>query len=329
MNNSSLDDENNEPKNIILLKEITTKAYSDWIFENNFIVYNSFYQDLILVYTNESNSIVFYDLNKSIIIIKINNPHKECITNYNQIYSQNLKSDLVMSISKNDNNLKVWETKNMNCLVDLQNVNQSGLLNSATFLLYNNDIYILTSNRNWINPECIKVFDFTETKKREIYKSNYNTFVIDTFYDKKNLKTYIITGNEGSIISYDYEDNNKYHEYFLQDEKKIFHHSIIVYDDNDMTKLIESSDGSGYIRIWDFHSGTLLNQIKLSILAVKAISLWNNSFLFVGCGDKTIKILNLDNNKIIDSLIGHSNSICCIKVIKHPIFGKCLISQGH
>ena len=56
--------------------------------------------------------------------------------------------------------------------------------------------------------------------------------------------------------------------------------------------------------------------------------LWNDNYLFVGCEDKTIKIIEIKNNLIIKSLTGHNNLILTIKKIISPKHGECLISQN-
>ena len=91
--------------------------------------------------------------------------------------------------------------------------------------------------------------------------------------------------------------------------------------------LIESSC-DGNIRIWGFHSGILLKIINVSNSGLNGISLWDEDFLFIGCDDKKIKILDLKKMNIIKNLIGHNNEVITIKKIIHPLFGECLISQG-
>ena len=54
----------------------------------------------------------------------------------------------------------------------------------------------------------------------------------------------------------------------------------------------------------------------------------NNEYIFVGCDDKTIKLIELKYGKIIKELKGHNNKVLSIKSIIHPKYGKCLISKG-
>ena len=91
--------------------------------------------------------------------------------------------------------------------------------------------------------------------------------------------------------------------------------------------MIESSEDN-IIRIWNFHSGVLLNKIQLSNDGLFGICLWNNTYLFIGCGDSKIKLIDYKNGKIINDIIGHNNCVVSIKKIIHPIFGECLISLG-
>ena len=322
---------NDNKINMILLKEITCNSFSEWIFENSFIIFRSINDLYLLIYATDLKSIICYDMIHFKILTEIKNAHDEYITNFNHCYYPKIKNDLIMSVSRNDNNIKIWEIKYFQCLLNLKNINKDGLLNSASFLKYDNNINIITCNRNWTNPEPIKIFNLNGKNIREIKNSDKNSFFIDVYYENKNNKSqiYILTGNEGSVISYNYTENQKYNEYFEKNEKNIFHHSIIIIENEDMTKMIESSDGSGIIRIWDFHSAQILKKIKVSNNSLRGVCLWNNNILFVGCGDKTIKIMELESGKIINSLIGHKNNVCSFKIIIHPKYGKCVVSQGY
>ena len=93
--------------------------------------------------------------------------------------------------------------------------------------------------------------------------------------------------------------------------------------------MIESSF-DGNIRIWDFHSAILLNKIKVSENGwLFGICLWDNEHLFVACGDKTIKIINIKKNLILSKLNEFKNKVLSIQKLKHPHFGECFISQGY
>ena len=113
-----------------------------------------------------------------------------------------------MSISSDDNNIKLWKTTNWECLLNLTNINNIGRIEDACFLYNENNNFILTSNCNYEGvSEPIKIFDFQGNKLNEIKDSKIITKYIDIYYDIQLNKNYIITGNRGFSVSYDYESN--------------------------------------------------------------------------------------------------------------------------
>ena len=223
-------------------------------------------------------------------------------------------------------NLKLWDIT-FNCLVNLKNVNKEGFLYSGTILNYNNQNYIITSNANYsYNCDPIKIFDFNGNKINEINNSSYDTYIIDTYYDNNFNKNYIITGNKSSVISYDFNGNKIYNVYHESDDK-YRHNSILIKNMDETIKLIESSR-KGIIRIWKFYNGELLKKINVINKGLYGICLWNNENLFVGCQDKTIKLINIKNGKTTKILSGDREEVVTIKKIIHPKYGECLISYG-
>ena len=49
----------------------------------------------------------------------------------------------------------------------------------------------------------------------------------------------------------------------------------------------------------------------------------------VGCEDKSIKIIDLDKEKVIAELKGHKNKVTMIRKLVHPKYREFLVSQGH
>ena len=90
--------------------------------------------------------------------------------------------------------------------------------------------------------------------------------------------------------------------------------------------MIESCE-DGKIRIWHFHTGTLLNKIKINNNRLYGICLWNNNYLFIG-GTNGIILLELNNGTILENLTEKNNCVVTIKKIMHPIYGECLLSQN-
>lgn len=103
--------------------------------------------------------------------------------------------------------------------------------------------------------------------------------------------------------------------------------SIVIHKRNDIIELIESSN-DGYIRIWNFHTGEVLKKIKVSHNRLYGICIWYDDFLLAGCKDKTIKLIDLKNEKNIKNLPGHNDRVFTIKKIILPVYGQCILSQS-
>jgi len=315
------------PINIKFLKDLSVEAYSFCYLDNIFIVFHSFNNNILyLIYTNKKKSIISYNLINNKKINEVKNAHKTYITNFRYCLDKNNKRDLIISISCNDNNIKLWNINNLECLHNFENIYNSGQLFSACFLNNNNQINIITGNSNFNNSELIKIYDINGNKIKEINNSNDNIFFIDVFYDNKFSKIYIITGNFGNAKSYDYNENKIYHKYNINDNRS--HNNIIINDKEEIIKLLECSY-DGDIKIWNFHSGELLNKLIIIYNNLYGICLWDNEYLFIGCEDGSIKLLNIKKGKIIKNLIGHKKRVLNIKKINHPLYEECLVSQDN
>ena len=322
-NTETADTEQN-PEKISYLKDITKDSFSYFYLDNTFTVFNSVNNILYLIYATKDKSIISYNLLEDKKIIEIKNAHKELVVNFRHYFDKENKRDLIISISY-DNNIKLWNVNQWECLSDFNNVNKSGYSLSACFLKDKDEYYIITSSYS-DNSELIKVYNLDGQKIKDINNSGDDTSFIDTYYDNKSSKYYIVTGNIGYVASYDYNENTLYHKYSENDMED--HCSIIMNVKEEIIKMIESC-GDGNIRIWDFHSGELLNKIMVTKKRLFGICLWNEEYLFIGCEDKTIKLIELKTGDIINNMIGNNKVVLTIKQLFHPKFGKCLLSQGN
>ena len=317
--------EKRDINDIKLLNDLTKDSYSDYILDNTFTLFKSIDDIIYLIYSNINKSIISYDILKYKKTMEIKNAHKRDITNFRHFLDKVNKRDLMISISLSDNNLKLWNINNFECLINLENINKSGRLFSACLMSENNAIYIITSCA-YGNNESIKIFNMESNKIKELNDSTENVYYIDTYYDNILLKNYVIVGNNNWIKSYDYNNNKIYNKY--NDNSNNRHCSLIIKSNDDKIKLIDSCF-DGNIRIWDFHSGKLLNKIRVCDSWIIGICLWDNDYLCVGCGDKSMKIINLKKNLIDANLKCFKNKVLCIKKLNHPQLGECLISQGY
>ena len=318
-----IDNKSKKPLNLELSNIIANDSLIDQFLDNTFIIFKSKDKILYLIYSSYNQSIISYNLNSFSVISQIKNAHKKAIINFRYHYYQEEKKDLVMSISF-DNNIKIWNISRWECIVNLKNINNSGGILSGCFLHEKNNLYIITSCI--YNSEQIKIYNLKGNKLKDINESNENTYFIDTYYDKNQLKLYIIGGHFNCIKSYDYSSNKLYKKY--NESYSNEHCSVIIFQNNDNILLIDSCCGKDRnIRIWNFHSAILIHKIFINSIPM-GLCLLNKQYLFVGCMDKSIKLIDISEKSEIKKFTGHKRWICTIKMFEHQRLGKCLISQG-
>ena len=306
---------------IKFFKDLVDDSYSPLWLVNTFCVFKSMNNVFYLIYSNINHSILSYDIINNIKINEIKNAHKRYITSF-RYYLDNINNrDLFISISCDDSNIKLWNVYNFECLLDIKNINQSGYLDSACFLMDNKQNFIITSNNR--SSELIKVYDFKGNRIKDINNSTEEIVFIDTYYDKQLFKNFIIACTNNYTKSFDYNKNEIYKIYSDNNEPS----NVVIYNKKEIVEMIESNY-DGNIRIWNFHSGLLLNKIKVCKNSLREICLWDKEYLFVGCDDESIKLVEYNNGKVIKELKGHNNKVLSLKMVILPQYGKCLLSQA-
>jgi len=316
----------NSDINLCFYKDLSKSFVDDFFSSINdtFTIFNSINNILYLIFASIEKSIIAYDLKNFQKICELKNAHNKYITNFRHIFDKNEKKDIIMSVSAIDNNLKLWNVSKWNCFLEIKNVNEKGALFSASFLLENNNIFILTSNYNFFKKkEPIKLFNLKKEKIFEI-KIDLSIIYIDCYYENDYNDIFIIINGQNKIFSYDYTNKKIYNKY---GKNKCSYFSIFVQDNKKDSKLFASNfDGS--IEIYGFHSGQLLNEININFKGFYGLCLWNENNLLVACCDNAIKIINLKEKKLKKCLYGHSNYVTTLKKIYIHNLGECLISQG-
>lgn len=313
------------PENIHFLKDLTDNSYS-YNLVNSFLIFKSIDNILVLLYPNNNDSLVAINIIDNKIVNEIKNAADKLNPNFDYFLDKINKRDLIISISTFENEVKVWNFNNLECLINIININEFGRIYSACFLNDNENIFVITSNYSICDCGPIKVYDFNGTKINEINDSDKTTYFINNYYDKKLKKNFIVSGNKGFVTSYDYQENKIYHIY--NDENNFHYHSnIIINDINETTKLIESC-GDEFIRVWDFHFGDLIYIIEVNNSTLYGLCLWNNNYIFAGCKNGIIKLIDLRTGNVVKDLISHNGDVMTIKKILHPQYGECLFSQG-
>ena len=319
-------------KNITFSSDVINNSFAGYSYEDSFIVFKSIDNITQLVYATKEKTIISYDLEKKRNIASRFKAHKNFITNFKYIFDEENNKDVVISLSKKDNNIKIWNANSWEMISEIINVNKNNFLYSACFLQNDNDIFIITSNGKNLQSyqtneifENMKLYNLKAEFIKEINDTNDSTYFIDSYYDDNLSKIFIVTGNYNYVKSYDFDNNKLYHKYF--ENNNGIHPSVIINKIGEKIKLIESCE-DGNIRIWGFHSGQLIRKINTENNNLYGICLWNENFIFVGCKDQSIKLIELKNGLLIKNLKGHNGRIISFKKMVLQNNQECLLSQG-
>ena len=310
------------PNNIKPFKKINPTK-DEFISLIDFVhTYNDLYY---IIYTNHRSEIVFFDIIDNKRVCKIKNAHHYNIVHINHYFDKNNSRDLLASYSY-ENSIKLWNINTIECIIAidiLSSVNDKDIiLNSLFFMNLNNQIYIVAPFAFKNNYEKIVFYDLKGTKMKEIKLNikKHNVFDTNYYYYKKGRKNYIVFGGDGFLKSFDVNKNDIYKIYCNNDN--IINNQIIIYDK--YKKIISS--GGGLIRIWDFHSGKLLNKLKINDrnYNLPIVCIWNSDYLIGACEFYGLKIFDFKNENIPQTIPGFKECFCVKKII-HPIYGECLL----
>ena len=322
--NQSKKDDISNPNNIIPFKNINPTE-DEFISLFDFVhTYNDLYY---IIYTNNWSEIVFFDLIDNIRVLKIKKAHYYNIVDIKHYFDKNNSRDLLASYS-HENSIKIWNINTMECITVIDILSSFDdkdiLLNSLFFMNLKNQINIVAPFVFKKNCEKIAFYDLKGIKTKEItFKiKNHNVFDTNYYYDQKGQKNYIVFGGDGFLKSFDVNKNDLYKIYCNNDN--IINNQIIIYDKDKKIKLISS--GGGLIRIWNFHSGDLLNKLKINNRKynLPIICIWNSDYLIGACEQYGLKIFDLKNDKIPQVMSGFGDCSCAKKIM-HPIYGESLL----
>ena len=353
-NNNSLSNKNkDDPKYIKFFKNLVKNP----VVIKNLIVFKSIYDEFIMIYQDENSSIVSYNLVDYKKLIEIKNSNKY-INEIKYYLDESYKRDLVVIISMERNNIKLWNANTWDLIlnIDYKIGNFYLNLNSICFLKNKNNIYLVASCVNLPDIQLIHIYDLNGNKVKEINDTKSKSNYVDTFYDTNFSKSYIIIATNDDIRAIDYEENKIFKKYISiegkskviniklnEKQKQALHingnytikqeiplkgpiERVIIKKYSNITKLF-AAENDGFVRIWNFHDGNLLSEINISKSKVYDICLWDDEQLFAGYGGG-IKLVDLKNNKIIKNFEekGEARSIVTIDYHK---FGKCLIIENY
>ena len=311
------------PNNLIFVGDICSNAHKANSIDKVFCAFKSFSNEPFIAWGTTNFSIEFFDLDKNQITKAIKDAHINIIYSCRHYPDKKNKIDYLIT-SSYDRNVKIWNSQDLSCKLNIYNAHTSNTIYSVCILFNENENlnYLITSCTN----DFMKIWDFSGKLLEKIGNMDEYVYFIDSYYDNKNKKYYIINGNYCDVKSYDFKTGEVYKRY--KGMPQSWHMSAIVYDYKEQQILVES-DGNGYIRMWEFHKANLIKSIFTSYLVnLRGICLWNERYLFAGANDHQIKLFDLINGKFVKCFKEHVNSVCALDKIKSKKFGECLVSHG-
>ena len=322
-NNKSFSKFSSDPKNLIFKGDLCSTAHKANSIDKVFCAFESFAKEIFVVWSTPLQDIEFFDLEKNKIIKTIKNSHINTIYSCRHYPDKKNKIDYLIT-SSYDRNVKIWNVENFSCTLTIFNAYMSNQIYSVCILCSQNENtnYIITSCTN----DFMKIWDFSGKLLHKFGLMDEYTYFIDSYYDNKNKKYYILNGNFNDVKSYSFESKEIYKRY--KGIPQSWHMSVIVYENKENQILVES-DGNGYIRMWDFHTANLIKSIFTNYLVnLRGICLWNERYLFAAANDHQIKLFDLIEGKYIKLYKEHITTVCTLDKIKTNRFGECLLSQG-
>ena len=306
-------------------KDLATNAVKKSSGTQNFSVFKSLKGDAILCWATDEKSIELYDLEKESPIKTKKDAHTKDIYCCRHFLDTKTNSDLLIS-SSYDNSIKVWNVENMDIpIVTIDKPHSSGFIFSCCVLSHEklNENYILSSADN----DAIIVFDFNGKFIKEGIKFNGYINLLSTYYDKKEDKFLVIDANSRNIEVFDFNDLSKSYRYFKLKIDCV--HSYFVIYENESTNQVQLIDSNmnGFIHIWDFHTAECLKSIPIET-AINVICLWDKQYAISTGKNKQIKIIDLNEGKVIRSLEVHSKDTLSVQKINLTKYGDCLITHG-
>jgi len=325
-----------EPQNLKFKFDITnTNTPAGWndMFEI-FICYKDNKEYIISPNCDNYNLDIFNLLdNKKILSLK---GHKNKIFTIRYFINKNNYNINEYLISGDDNKIVIiWDITN-NYNIKYQIDTKYGDIIYSCLLIFphnNNDNYIITSTFNKSDDNdksATKIYSLNNGQFiKYINNTNQNAiYYLLSWYNKKNNKYYIIQFTYKKIMINNLLEDELYSE--LIQKPECSHFSGFIYNRNNNDYLCSSSY-NGYINIWDLYNKKIFKNINTNNCELAHIIEWNNKYIIVAdYNNKSFKIIDLDENKIISDIGGqHIDKFVSIKKIYHPIYGESLLSCGN
>ena len=305
-------------------KDITSNAPTYCSATQMFCAFKSLKGDSLSAWVTKDNTIELYDLEKDALIKSVKDAHVKDIHSCRHFVDIKNNKDLLITCSY-DKSIRVWDIEKMEKpLIDIQNAHSNGFIFTSCILSHEkmNENYIISG----ADDESIKIFDFNGKFLDKNVKVSDYVNLLDVYYYKREKKFCVINANSHDIRIYNFDDLKIYKTYIEKNSSSHAHVLIQENEKDDKVYLIDS-DMKGFIHIWDFDSEECLKTIFLQTI-INGICFWNEQYIACTGRDKKIKIVDINEGKIVRLITGHEKETISVQKINCPKFGDCLVSHG-
>ena len=127
---NNVDNVNSSPKNkeLIINDAYEKPKIKGHSYINAFNVFKSINNILYLIYSNKDISIISFNLINDKKLNEIKRPHKKPISSFRNYIDEINHKELLMSISESDNNIKIWNIRNLELIYNFKKINEIGSL---------------------------------------------------------------------------------------------------------------------------------------------------------------------------------------------------------
>jgi WD40 repeat protein len=311
-----------DPNGLSVKQTLTSSAQKSYTIDSVFAAFTTNEGSPYLAWGDSKNLLNIYDLAQNTTIHQLSG-HTKHIFIVRHFFNKHEPLDYLLT-SSYDKSIKIWNVQTFSLVNSIIDCHTSLYLYSA-LLLYeesSSKMYAVSSAPN----EYMKVWDSqTGTFVRNVGTTTDYTYYIDSWLDESNKELYIINANSIDVKIYEFRTGLLYKTF--KSENSTWHMSALVHYMNEKPYLFET-DGHGYLRIWDIHTGLIYKKIQASGTNLRGLCLWNDQYILAASSDKGFKIFDLTTFDLKSTKNGHENVVCSIEKIIHPNYGEVVLTSA-
>ena len=255
--------------------------------------------------------------NKKILFLK---GHQTSISTIRYFNNNKNNSEYLISADKNKKVI-IWEiNKNYNIKYQINTKFKGRIYSCLLIFPHNiNDNLIIVSSSG---PDTPRIYNFDNGKMIKGINNKSSIYCLLSWYNSKKNEYYIIQISYAAIRISNLKDK----EYAVLSQKpEDIHYSGFIFNKDDNDYLCCSSN-NGYINIWDLYNKKIFKTIIINKSRLMKIIQWNKKYFIVSdLENKSIKIIDYEQNKVISDIKMNNCKVQDFRKIFHPVYRESLL----